>query len=146
VSSCFLRFLHKTTTPHETLYSAAWSTRSRAHLGRRPGGFVDSFSLQARFVSCFIERRRLASFAVTGNVSGVCLPASASDPLHCTTPSQAFDARGRQAYMHDTIQTALPSLSIPRWPSRPPIARFPLSFHWSSPRTVLAQRKNDIGP
>jgi hypothetical protein len=57
-----------------------------------PGQFRRSFSLQARFVSCFIERRRLASFAVTGNVSGVCLPASASDPLHCTTSSQAFDA------------------------------------------------------
>jgi hypothetical protein len=43
--------------------------------------------------------------------------------------------------MHDTIQTARPPLSIPRWPSRPPIARFHVSFEWSSPRNALAQRK-----
>jgi hypothetical protein len=87
------------------------------------------------------ERRRLASFAVTGNVSGVCLPAPASDPLHCTTtpPSERSMLESRHTCMTRFRQLAL--LVYPRWPSRPPIARFPLSFQWSSPRTSLLNER-----
>ena len=136
------------TTPHETLVC---NRHGMEHALARPFRTA-SGQLNRRFaagpfrVMLQKERRRLASFAVTGNVSGVCLRAPASDPLHCTTtpPSERSMLESRHTCMTRFRQLAL--LVYPTLAESAADCPVPSLIPMEFAPNVLAQRKNDIGP